>query len=345
MHRNINTEVVLDFLTVTQSRCGDAYSETDLRGKSTKAVSFPAFITLSLLALFFIHLFAVTGKAHEQAKDILDWQVRGVGREVYANKPYGLMNTTLGKSLMYGYREYGINLCWSLPTSRPNFVFKPKSDPDSKERIKHGEKFAIYVEGGGYLNYESRRWGINLDYSDHPSYEWEIRGGMNGDLVEAWTDIALFNHVEKDYMVYCPRDWGINLRWWKDTELSKVPADETTTTIYLEPHLVPQGIVPYTARFPLLGSSMGTLKKIEIPHQDRNGNLVVAFVRSGYTTAQCLIPNAVVLLGEGDTMPEHDMKALFGTFTPSLPVEFVACVSRPVVSGIYPVAINITYTK
>ena len=29
--------------------------------------------------------------------------------------------------------------------------------------------------------------------------------------------VSLYNTVENDYLIYEPRDWGINLKWFKDS--------------------------------------------------------------------------------------------------------------------------------
>ena len=73
------------------------------------------------------------------------------------------------------------------------------------------------MRGGKFLVYEKGRQGINLGWSDSPRYEWKIVGGKTGEAIPTLTRVGLFNEVENDVLMYEPRDWGINLKWYKDS--------------------------------------------------------------------------------------------------------------------------------
>jgi Fibronectin type III domain len=119
---------------------------------------------------------------------------------------------------------------------------------------------------------------------------------------------------------------------------------EVSTTIYLVPQPIVEGVVPFTARFPLLGNSDDLLSKVTLPEQYL-GDLIVSFVKPGHTTAQCNDPGSVAMLREGQSLSGDGMRALFGSTMPPLPVQFLACVAKVPSGAISPVALNITYVE
>ena len=129
---------------------------------------------------------------------------------------YDLFSVTGSDCLIYGHRNgNNINLTWGDPAKSDNIRFQRESG--SKEPMKFEERIAINVRGGGFLVYESGRWGINLGWSKTAKFEWKILGGKAGDVVQAGVAVGLYSMVEKDSLMYEPRDWGINLKWFKDS--------------------------------------------------------------------------------------------------------------------------------
>jgi len=132
---------------------------------------------------------------------------------------YDLYNLTDREALRYGSR-FGdnINLVWGDPGTSDNIRFVSASA--SSQPIKYDEPIAINVRSGNYLVYESGRWGINLGWSDTPKYEWRIRGGQpywDEYYVATATPVSLYSIVENDNLIYEERDWGINLKWFRDS--------------------------------------------------------------------------------------------------------------------------------
>jgi len=129
---------------------------------------------------------------------------------------YDLFNVTDSECLVYGHRDgNNINLRWGDPAKSDNIRFQRASG--SKGPIKFEELIAINVRGGGFLVYQSGRWGINLGWSKTPKFEWKILGGKAGEVVQAGKAVGLYSMVEKDSLMYESRDWGINLKWFKDS--------------------------------------------------------------------------------------------------------------------------------
>ncbi len=144
-----------------------------------------------------------------------EWTLEGSGPIVPGHEYSLKTSRNQDKRLVYGVRDYGVNLNWS---DKPQAAISFRRSSGSSASIKYGETVALHVKGGNWLYYKSRTWGINLDFSSDPKYEWEILGEKPDTAVQAGVPLALYNAVEKDMVVYCSRPVGINLRWGTDCE-------------------------------------------------------------------------------------------------------------------------------
>lgn len=152
--------------------------------------------------------------------ELIDWTILSDQPNVSTVVPqepeytYDLFNITNSEAIVYGERTVGINLKWGDPNKSNNVRFRRQSG--TNEPVKYEEPLAIHIRGGGYLVYQKDRWGINLGWANTPKYEWMILGGKAGDEVPVGKAVGLFSTVEKDSLAYESRDWGINLKWFKD---------------------------------------------------------------------------------------------------------------------------------
>jgi hypothetical protein len=155
-------------------------------------------------------------------KDVRDWEIlSGVARDHRSIQPrvgYTMMNLTAQQAIKYGERAQGINLVWDRNEGLVNVTFE--LDHDGAGPIGEGQAIAIHVLNGGYLRYGERSEGINLVWSQSPVYEWRIMPGefpdKAGDPVQLGVKTGLYNDKTQDYVIYCERPHGINLRWAKD---------------------------------------------------------------------------------------------------------------------------------
>ena len=106
-------------------------------------------------------------------------------------------------------------------------------------KLLYGGRFALKVAEHGYIRYQIRDYGINLGWFEDspfiaesypkrlvplwkwessPPYEWEFRRAGASGTIDTARPVALWNKVAKDFVVYEKRDYGINLRWLKDTK-------------------------------------------------------------------------------------------------------------------------------
>lgn len=147
---------------------------------------------------------------------------------------YALKNKQRRKYLQHEDQTFGINLGWTdnatdetgLRVSRWFFV----RDGDSSEPIKYGETIAL---GNGqqpsFVNFKRRVVGVNLAFSDSPSFDWKILGGKLGTPVKTKEWVALYNmkSEEGECLVYFDRTAGVDIGWpssktWGEQTIDKV---------------------------------------------------------------------------------------------------------------------------
>jgi hypothetical protein len=149
-----------------------------------------------------------------------------------AGTPISLWNNYIRNYVQYGERDYGINLVWARrgPTPVKDIRFMRASG--TLDPVIHGEALALFVEGGKFLKYSEREYGINLVWSDTPVYEWKVEAGAPGGhdnsgdpgtRVNTRKPIGLVNTKIGQHVVYCEREYGINLRWAKDCKRAPKP--------------------------------------------------------------------------------------------------------------------------
>ncbi|MCW8943377.1 MAG: hypothetical protein OQL27_01315 [Sedimenticola sp.] len=146
----------------------------------------------------------------------------------------------------------GINLGWTNNASaqtaqkQSRWIFVPKDQsgrvsdigaPTRKTPIRFGERIAIAwipkkkskIEWK-FIKYAKRTFGINLDWSSTPRYEWTILGGKPGEIVDRGQDkVIIYNLVNKQPLVYFPRNIGGHIGWPNSKD------DIGTSTTILKP--------------------------------------------------------------------------------------------------------------
>ncbi len=177
------------------------------------------------------------GPSVKRAIDQWNWDIQHSRTQILSGDSVTFTNLTEDKCFYYGEREYGINLVWGNCIN-PNVTFLRKAGPGP---IHYGEQVAIKINnadktnpkvGQGFLRYQKREYGINLAWSNEPVYEWIIRSaaGPEMDGKDVLTRgalnslLGLYNEVEPDFLLYCSRKYGINLRWTKDCPSNEPPS-------------------------------------------------------------------------------------------------------------------------
>ena len=174
-----------------------------------------------------------------------EWGVGGSGTcnsdqtncTLNAGSPLSLWNKHIERYVQYGSREYGINLVWAPRGPRPVKAVRLIRSKGTLDPIAYGEPLALYVEGGKFLRYDEREYGINLVWSDTPVFEWKLDGGTPARLVNSRRAVGLVNTKIGQHVVYCEREYGINLRWAKDCKRAPKPKSIATHNVHLRVRL------------------------------------------------------------------------------------------------------------
>jgi hypothetical protein len=127
-----------------------------------------------------------------------------------------LVDTNLEQDLLYGDQTWGVNLTWGV-----NSLWRVEAQ--GGPHLMKGQAVALKVWGGGWLKYGHEDWGVDLQFSSTPVYEWYAIG-IQGDssestlagypLTDAGT-FALWNSSAQAYLVHGHQTLGVSLAWYK----------------------------------------------------------------------------------------------------------------------------------
>ena len=103
---------------------------------------------------------------------------------------------------------------WVKDSSDYYFTIKGTSATSQTEDILcYGMPFALKVEDQKYLKYGSRSYGIDLVWSDEPSFEWIFHSEGDSGPIRPNVPVAIYNKKAGSYIIYGERTYGINLVW------------------------------------------------------------------------------------------------------------------------------------
>ncbi len=127
-----------------------------------------------------------------------------------------LVNVDNEENLLYGERTWGVNLTWGDSSLW-------RVEAQGGPHLMKGEAVALRVWGGGWLKYGTQTFGVDLQLSSTPVYEWYAIG-LRGDASEStWAGLdlrdggtfALWNSSAQAYLVQGHQTWGIGLEWYR----------------------------------------------------------------------------------------------------------------------------------
>ena len=143
-----------------------------------------------------------------------EWQITGADT-IRPNEKCYLLNTKVHKKVAYKSQKRGINLSWSSPQKGgSNILFQ---DENNDGILATNEAVAIYVEGGSYLKYGEREYGITLVWSQTPVYEWIIHEADTATgRIQSSKKYGIFNQVKRTFWVHGERVDNIGSSKWLD---------------------------------------------------------------------------------------------------------------------------------
>ncbi len=282
--------------------------------------------TLLIGALALIALPAVSVAAPSAAKQ---WSVDKTD-QISNETEYALYNGS--RKLGYENRTFGVDLGW---VNGGFFFFVRKTPAGRRDRrmgpIGGNEDVAIFnTKRNDYLKYYERGAArAELEWNDTPVYEWQIQDqSASGGRVH----FALFNSRVKKYLVYQFKNYGINLGW-----LSQGPPTPLSFSVAMSEQPITNGWVPYLGTFGK--NTKGNLLSV----QNASQKATLMFVKPGQSTNNCSDPNATVLVAPRGMMTADQMKTLYKSATPRLPINFLACLTTPTPQAVRLTYLNITY--
>jgi len=253
---------------------------------------------------------------------------------------YALYNWAIGGSkrdLIDHHRTFGADLDFGngekVSTGLRQFSFKRASGNPGPITAK--ENIAIYDNfTHKYLVNQHQTYGVDLNWVEGASYQWHIIPGTTPGSV------GLYNTRRGDYLVFGEETFGINLEWYQEFKKrnGSAPNAVRSTTVTLRASTVEEGFVPFSASFGGgVGVSGETLRGITNPL----GNVTILFVRNGHNTNQCDESSAVVALGPFATLGGPQLTEVYGSATPPLPINIVACVVAS--ANVTSIPLNVSY--
>jgi hypothetical protein len=127
-----------------------------------------------------------------------------------------LLNIDNNQQLRYadGTFWHGVNLAWGNSSL---WRIEAQGGP----HLMKGQAVALKVWGGGWLAYGNQTWGVDLQLSSTPVYEWYAIGRRNDPSDSSWAGsdledgggFALWNSSAHAYLLASYQTWGVSLNW------------------------------------------------------------------------------------------------------------------------------------
>lgn len=134
-----------------------------------------------------------------------------------ASRNTNLKNSMQRKFLQYERQTFGINLGWTHDATAKTAVAVSRwffTRPDTTHPLRYGDTVAMgYGTSPSYIRYANRTFGINLDWSTAPRFEWKLLGGKTGTQVRSGDWLAIYNTVTKQPLISFDRTVGGDIGW------------------------------------------------------------------------------------------------------------------------------------
>jgi hypothetical protein len=129
-----------------------------------------------------------------------------------------LVNWATNQNVRYADQTFGVNLTFANSSLW-------RVEAQGGPHLMKGQAVALKVWGGGWLKYGHETFGVDLQLSATPVYQWYVIGGGNkpseeltadaGEDLTAGVTYALWNSSAQAYLASGYQTWGISLTWYK----------------------------------------------------------------------------------------------------------------------------------
>jgi hypothetical protein len=288
-------------------------------------------IILVLLATFTL---AAVPAASQVPPDAHQWEVPHANGVSYAIE-YMLFNQKNKSQIGYENRKAAdeVDLDW-VGNFGGLFSFMREAAVNTRDHrpgpIRETENVAIYnTEAKRYLKYRGYDDVAELEWSNTPAYEWHLRDQQGSSVAS----FALYNRIAVKYLVLQTKTRGINLGF----AFKQGYSPPLVFSVSLSPQQIAQGWIPYLGSF---GQDTGGYL---LSVQNASWSHTLRLVKPNGSTNPCGVLNASVSIEPAARMTTDQMRILYGSETPLLPITFIACFSpnRPQPTG--PTNVKIGY--
>jgi hypothetical protein len=148
-----------------------------------------------------------------------------------ASRNTNLKNSMVRRFLQWEPQTFGINLGWTDDASPETAVRVSRwffTRSDTTHPLRYGDTVALgYGISPSYVYYADRTFGINLNWSYTPRFEWKLLGGKIGEQVRSGDWLAIYNTTTKQPLMYFDRTVGADIGWpdsktWSQSALDAV---------------------------------------------------------------------------------------------------------------------------
>ena len=277
----------------------------------------------------------------QNANDPVSLQWTGLsGTNDYENPLVNISESQVGDfslrqekaSLIETHETWGINLKWVPISSLTPWQIEAQGGPT----LMRGQAVALHVNGGGWLTYGHETYGVDLQFSSTPVYQWYLLGGPAGSPIGT-APFALWNSAARQYLIASHEDYGVDLGWYTPTPPATGSGTTLSTSVTMVADPQNEGFVPFVGSF---GGGVGNKSTLLQVGNPSNGPTLF-FLKNGSTNDDCGNSSKVITLAPGATLKPADMQAIWGSATPSMAqaLPFVACAQTNASS----VTVNVTY--
>jgi hypothetical protein len=127
-------------------------------------------------------------------------------------------------SLVWSNETFGVNLAWTSKAAL--WKVQAQDGPNAM----YGEAVALRVWGGGWLEYGNQTFGVDLQLTSTPVYQWYILGETPGNTVDS-NEFALWNSAAKDFLVEGHQTFGVDVNWFKKLPSNNPPPPPASTGV------------------------------------------------------------------------------------------------------------------
>ncbi len=135
-----------------------------------------------------------------------------------SSRNYNLKNLQTRRFLQWEHQTVGINLGWTddatVQTAKKVARWFLTRSTTDRTPLRYGELLGLGNGGNpSFIRYSKRTFGINLDWSNTPVFEWKILGGPIGQPVNSGKWLALYNQKAGDCLIHFDRTVGGDIGW------------------------------------------------------------------------------------------------------------------------------------